>query len=75
VKPIRLVKNCPGGLADVIGRIIASSSTSSSARVVIENRGGAGGTIARFAAMRTPTATLMFANTSTMSINPAVYRR
>ncbi len=45
--------------------------------LVIENRGGAGGTIgARFAAMAEPDGyILMFANTSTMSINPAVYHR
>jgi tripartite-type tricarboxylate transporter receptor subunit TctC len=78
VKPIRLVVPfAPGGPADVIGRIIAQQLyVILGQSLVIENRGGAGGTIgARFAAMADPDGyTLMFANTSTMSINPAVYR-
>src|SRR6266852_2667081 len=79
VKPIRLVVPfAPGGPADVIGRIIAQQlNVILGQSLVIENRGGAGGTIgARFAAMAAPDGyTLMFANTSTLSINPAVYRR
>src|SRR6266849_495715 len=79
VKPIRLVVPfAPGGPADVIGRIIAQQlNIILGQSLVIENRGGAGGTIgARFAAMADPDGyTLMFANTSTLSINPAVYRR
>jgi tripartite-type tricarboxylate transporter receptor subunit TctC len=79
VKPIRLVVPfAPGGPADVIGRIIAQQlNVILGQSLVIENRGGAGGTIgARFAALADPDGyTLMFANTSTMSINPAVYRR
>src|SRR2546422_8858530 len=79
VKPIRLVVPfAPGGPADVIGRIIGQQlNVILGQSLVIENRGGAGGTIgARFAAMADPDGyTLMFANTSTMSINPAVYRR
>jgi tripartite-type tricarboxylate transporter receptor subunit TctC len=79
VKPIRLVVPfAPGGPADVIGRIIAQQlNVILGQSLVIENRGGAGGTIgARFAAMADPDGyTLMFANTSTLSINPAVYRR
>src|SRR3974377_443818 len=78
-KPIKLVVPfAPGGPADVIGRIIAQQlSVILGQSLVIENRGGAGGTIgARFAATADPDGyTLMFANTSTLSINPAVYRR
>jgi len=77
-KPIRLVVPfAPGGPADVIGRLIAQQlNVILGQSFVIENRGGAGGTIgARFAAMADPDGyTLMFANTSTLSINPAVYR-
>jgi len=77
-KPIRLVVPfAPGGPADVIGRIIGQQlNIILGQSLVIENRGGAGGTIgARFAAAAEPDGyTLMFANTSTMSINPAVYR-
>jgi tripartite-type tricarboxylate transporter receptor subunit TctC len=78
VKPIRLVVPfAPGGPADVIGRIIGQQlNIILGQSIVIENRGGAGGTIGgRYAAMADPDGyTLMFANTSTMSINPAVYR-
>src|SRR5262249_47994746 len=78
VKPIRLVVPfAPGGPADVIGRIISQQlNIILGQSLVIENRGGAGGTIgARFAAMADPAGyTLMFANTSTMSITPAFYR-
>ena len=78
VKPIKLVVPfAPGGPADVIGRIIGQQlAVILGQSLVIENRGGAGGTIgARFAAMAEPDGyTLMFANTSTLSINPAVYQ-
>jgi tripartite-type tricarboxylate transporter receptor subunit TctC len=78
-KPIRLiVPFAPGGPADVIGRIIGQQlNVILGQGIVVENRGGAGGTIgARLAATADPDGyTLMFANTSTMSINPAVYRR
>jgi len=77
VKPIKLVVPfAPGGPADVIGRIIGQQlNIILDQSLVIENRGGAGGTIgARFAAGAEPDGyTLMFANTSTLSINPAVY--
>jgi tripartite-type tricarboxylate transporter receptor subunit TctC len=77
-KPIRLVVPfAPGGPADVIGRIIGQQlDIILGQSIVVENRGGAGGTIgARLAAMADPDGyTVMFANTSTMSINPAVYR-
>jgi tripartite-type tricarboxylate transporter receptor subunit TctC len=78
VKPIKLVVPfAPGGPADVIGRIIGQQlNIILGQSFVIENRGGAGGSIgARFAAGAEPDGyTLMFANTSTLSINPAVYR-
>src|SRR5580692_7845867 len=76
-KPIKLVVPfAPGGPADVIGRIIGQQlNIILGQNLVVENRGGAGGTIgARFAATAEPDGyTLMFANTSTLSINPAVY--
>jgi tripartite-type tricarboxylate transporter receptor subunit TctC len=77
-KPIKLiVPFAPGGPADVIGRIIGQQAgVILGQSFVVENRGGAGGTIgARLAAQAEPDGyTLMFANTSTLSINPAVYR-
>jgi tripartite-type tricarboxylate transporter receptor subunit TctC len=77
-KAIKLiVPFAPGGPADVIGRIIGQQAgVILGQSFVVENRGGAGGTIgARLAAQAEPDGyTLMFANTSTLSINPAVYR-
>jgi tripartite-type tricarboxylate transporter receptor subunit TctC len=77
-KPIKLiVPFAPGGPADVIGRIIGQhAGVILGQSFVVENRGGAGGTIgARLAAQAEPDGyTLLFANTSTLSINPAVYR-
>jgi tripartite-type tricarboxylate transporter receptor subunit TctC len=60
----------------VIGRIIGQQlNIILGQSLVVENRGGAGGTIgARYAASAESDGyTLMFANTSTLSINPAVY--
>jgi tripartite-type tricarboxylate transporter receptor subunit TctC len=77
VRPIKLiVPFAPGGPADVIGRILGQQlGMVLGQNIVIENRGGAGGTIgARAAAAAEADGyTLMFANTSTLSINPAVY--
>jgi tripartite-type tricarboxylate transporter receptor subunit TctC len=77
-KPIKLiVPFAPGGPADVIGRLVGQQASMILGQsFVVENRGGAGGTIgARLAAQAEPDGyTLMFANTSTLSINPAVYR-
>jgi tripartite-type tricarboxylate transporter receptor subunit TctC len=77
-KPVKLiVPFAPGGPADVIGRIVGQQAGMILGQsFVVENRGGAGGTIgARMAAQAEPDGyTLMFANTSTLSINPAVYR-
>ena len=77
-KPIKLILPfAPGGPADVIGRLVGQQAGMILGQsFVVENRGGAGGTIgARMAAQAEPDGyTLMFANTSTLSINPAVYR-
>jgi len=76
-KPIKLVVPfASGGPSDVLGRIIGQQiGIILGQNLVVENRGGAGGTIgARIAALAEPDGyTLMFANTSTLSINPAVY--
>src|SRR6266436_9553415 len=77
-KPIKLVVPfAAGGPADVIGRIIGQQAgIILGQNFVVENRGGAGGTIgARMAAQAEPDGyTLMFANTSTLVIAPAVYK-
>jgi tripartite-type tricarboxylate transporter receptor subunit TctC len=76
-KPIKLiVPFASGGPSDVIGRIIGQQvGIILGQNLVVENRGGAGGSIgARSAALAEPDGyTLMFANTSTLAINPAVY--
>jgi tripartite-type tricarboxylate transporter receptor subunit TctC len=76
-KPIKLiVPFASGGPSDVIGRIVGQQlGILLGQNLVVENRGGAGGSIgARLAALAEPDGyTLMFANTSTLSINPAVY--
>jgi tripartite-type tricarboxylate transporter receptor subunit TctC len=76
-KPIKvIVPFASGGPADVIGRIISQQlGVILGHTLVVENRGGAGGSIgARIAAFSEPDGyNLLFANTSTLSINPAVY--
>jgi tripartite-type tricarboxylate transporter receptor subunit TctC len=76
-KPIKLiVPFASGGPSDVIGRIVGQQlGILLGQNLVVENRGGAGGSIgARLAALAEPDGyTLMFANTSTLSINPSVY--
>ena len=77
MKPIKLVVPfAAGGPSDVISRIIGQQlNILLGQNLIIENRGGAGGSIgARMAALAEPDGyTLLFANTSTLSINPAVY--
>jgi tripartite-type tricarboxylate transporter receptor subunit TctC len=77
-KPIRIiVPFSPGGPADVMARVAgARMSAILGQNLVVENRGGAGGTIgARFVAQAEPDGyTLMIANTSTLVIAPMIYR-
>ena len=66
----------PGGGVDVIARIVAERlSVSLKATVVVENRGGGGGTVGtRQIAKAAPDGyTLMLAHTGTISINPSLY--
>ena len=66
----------PGGGVDVIARIVAERlSASMKATVVVENRGGGGGTVGtRQIAKAVPDGyTLMMAHTGTISINPSLY--
>jgi tripartite-type tricarboxylate transporter receptor subunit TctC len=77
-KPIKLiVPFAPGGPADVMARVVGQRmAVILGQSFVLENRGGAGGTIgARAAALADPDGyTLMLANTSTLVIGPAVYK-
>jgi len=76
--PIRLIVPFPpGGTSDVVGRIFAESlSKTIGQTVVVENRGGAGGTIgARALADAAPDGyTLMIGTSSTHGTNSAVYK-
>jgi tripartite-type tricarboxylate transporter receptor subunit TctC len=66
----------PGGGVDTIGRVVAEKLTASLKQsVVVDNRGGAGGTIGtRSVAKSEPDGhTLLLGHTGTMSINPSLY--
>jgi tripartite-type tricarboxylate transporter receptor subunit TctC len=77
VKPVRLiVPAAAGGPTDIPGRIIGDSlSNSTGQRFLVENRVGAGGMIGAEAVMRSDANgyTLLYANTSVVSVNPALY--
>lgn len=77
-KPVRLVVPFPpGGPADVLGRLIAQKfSESLKQPVVIDNRGGAGGTIgAEAVAHAIPDGyTLLMGSTTTLAVSPSLYR-
>jgi tripartite-type tricarboxylate transporter receptor subunit TctC len=76
-RPIHLiVPFAPGGSNDVIARIIGDKmSNALKVAVVVENRGGAGGTIGTEYVIKSPADgyTLMIGATSTMAANPSLY--
>lgn len=78
VKPVRLVVPFPaGGPTDAMARLIGQQLSQQLGQpIVIDNRGGAGGTIAtETAAQAAPDGyTLFFSTTGTMAINPSLYR-
>ena len=78
-RPIRLVTPNPaGGATDAIARIVASKLADTLAtQIVIDNRGGAGGTIAGdIAAHAAPDGyTLLAGSVSTHSFAPIIYRK
>jgi tripartite-type tricarboxylate transporter receptor subunit TctC len=77
-RPIRMVVGfSPGGPADVMARLIGQRMAITLGQpVVVENRAGAGGTIAaRFVAESEPDGyTLLLGNTSTLVISPLMYK-
>lgn len=77
-KPITLVVPFPpGGTSDTVGRIFADAlSKQLGSPVVVENKGGAGGTIgARYVAAAKPDGyTLLLGTSSTNGTNSAVYK-
>ena len=77
-KPIRLiVPFAPGGNLDAAGRLIADGlSGPLGQRIVVENKGGAGGSIGADAAAKSPNDgyALLLAS-SALTINPAIYAK
>src|SRR6266700_3539614 len=78
VRPIRMVVGfAPGGPADVMARLIGQRMTITLGQpIVVENRAGAGGTIAaRLVAESDPDGyTLLLGKTSTLVISPLMYK-
>jgi tripartite-type tricarboxylate transporter receptor subunit TctC len=76
-RPVTLVIPFPpGGGNDALGRMVADKmSKSLGQQVVVENRGGAGGTIATRAVARSAADgyTILLAYTGTLAINPSLY--
>jgi tripartite-type tricarboxylate transporter receptor subunit TctC len=79
VKPIRMViPFVPGGANDVIGRIVGIKITEAHGQqVVIENRGGAGGSIGVEIVAKSPPDgyTLVLGNIANLAVNPTLYRK
>lgn len=78
-KPIRFIVGVPpGGAADFTARIVGQRLTESLGQnVVVENRGGAGGTIASdITAKATPDGyTLLWSSSTTHGVGPVLYSR
>ncbi len=78
VRAMRLiVPFAPGGPNDVLGRILAQKlSEQMGQQVIIDNRSGAGGSTGTAAAATAPADgyTLLFSGTSSLAINPSLYK-
>lgn len=78
-KPLRLVVPYPaGGPADTLARMVAAGLTTRLGRqVVVDNRGGGGGTIGVDIVVKSPPDgyTLLFGNDGPVAVNPSLYTR
>ena len=79
VKPVRLIVPFPaGGATDIVARLVAQKLTESlGQQVIVDNRGGAGGTIGSDNAAKSPPDgyTLLMATSSTHAIAPSLYSK
>ena len=78
-RPLRyIVPFPPGGSTDIVARIVAAAlSDGLGQQVVIDNRGGAGGTVgAEIAAHSAPDGYTLFAcNIASLAVSPALYKK
>ncbi|MPZ43245.1 MAG: hypothetical protein GEV05_07580 [Betaproteobacteria bacterium] len=78
-RPIRMVVPFePGGSMDAVGRsLVEPWGTNLKQQIVIDNRGGAGGTVGTaIVAKATPDGhTILYANLGPLSIGPSLYRK
>ena len=78
-KPVRMIVPFPaGGATDIVGRLIAQKLTESwGQQVIVDNRGGAGGTIGSdSAAKAAPDGyTMLVGTSSTHAVAPSLYSR
>jgi tripartite-type tricarboxylate transporter receptor subunit TctC len=78
-RPLRyIVPFPPGGSTDIVARIVAAALTETLGKqVIIDNRGGAGGTVgAEVAARATPDGYTLFAcNIASLAVSPALYKK
>jgi tripartite-type tricarboxylate transporter receptor subunit TctC len=76
-KPIRLIVPFPpGGPTDFMARLVAQHLSASVGQVIVENRPGAGGTIASKAVASADADghTLLYGSSATLGIAPALYK-
>ena len=77
-RPIRIVVVFPpGGSSDIVARVLAEAiAPRLNARVVVDNRPGAGGTVAALHVAQQPADgyTLMLSNTAPIITSPPIYR-
>ena len=78
-KPVRMIVPFPaGGATDIVGRLIAQKLTESwNHQVIVDNRGGAGGTIGSELAAKSPPDgyTILVGTSSTHAIAPSLYSK
>lgn len=78
-KPIRfIVPFPPGGGTDILARLVGNKLTETAGwQIVVDNRGGAGGTVGLLAAAQaTPDGyTMVMGQTSNLAINPSLYSK